>query len=399
MSAEVGAAARRVVATVAVAELLVLSLWFSATAVLPALTQAWALTEAQQPWVTAALQLGFAIGALGFALTGLADRVGARRLFTAAALAGALTNAALLLVTAETAWLAFALRFVTGACLAGVYPTGMKILAGWFRGRRGWALGILVGSLTVGSALPHLVRGLGLAWRPVILTSSVLAVVGGLVVHHLVQDGPFDTTGRAARLTDFVALVRSPRYRRVVGGYLGHMWELYAAWTWAAIMFADVPAVGGTAVPIAMVAFVFIGIGGVSCGLGGSAANRIGSARVASGSMWVSGGCAVALTVLWDAPAWAVVPVLVLWGLSIVSDSAQFSALVTAVVEPDEVGSALALQTGVGFALSLVSIGGAAWLAAQVGWRWVPLALAAGPALGVAAMAAFGRGERAAATA
>ena len=379
----------------AVGELLAMTLWFSATAVLPALSAAWALSPTGAAWLTAAVQAGFVVGALASAVLNLPDVLPPRRMFWLSALAGALANL-LLAWWAQGIAAALVLRFLTGLFLAGVYPPGMKIAAGHVSGRgRGLAIGVLVGSLTLGSATPHLVAGLfdarGLSYPLVLTVSSVLALLGALMVATLVTDGPY---APAPAPFDPRQLGRVLRDRAVLLanlGYFGHMWELYAVWAWLAVFLS---AALGSADPAAprLAAFVTIGIAGAAGAfLGGWLADRIGRTTVTIGAMAISGACCVLSAWAYAGPAWLLFAFGLVWGASVIADSAQFSASVTELSAPAYMGTALTLQTSLGFALTMVTIWGLPLLAEHVGWRYAFLALAPGPFLGCWAMAALRR--------
>ncbi len=385
----------RALLLLAIAELLAMTLWFSATAVMPALVAAWALSPTGAAWLTAAVQAGFVVGALGSAVLNLPDVLPPRRMFALAAVAGALVNL-LLAWVADGIGAALVLRFLTGVALAGVYPPGMKIAAGHVSGRgRGLAIGALVGSLTLGSATPHLVAGLldarGLSHVAVLTVSSALALVGALIVATLVTDGPY-APGRAP--FDPRQLGRVLRDRAVLLanlGYFGHMWELYAVWTWLAVFLAEALPPDDPGAP-RLAAFAIIGVAGAAGAFaGGWLADRIGRTTVTIAAMAISGACCLASAWAYAGPAWLLVAFGLVWGASVIADSAQFSASVTELSEPAYMGTALTLQTSLGFALTLVTIWGLPLLAQHVGWRYAFLVLAPGPFLGCWAMAALRR--------
>jgi len=378
---------RRALIVIATSQLLVLTLWFSASAVSPQLESEWNLSTTEASFLTLAVQLGFVVGALTLSLLNLADLIPARRLFVVAALIAATANAALILLKDSPLVQATILRLIVGVALAGVYPAGLKVISGWFTKRRGMALGVLVGALTVGSAFPHLVRGTGLEWRPVILTSSVLAVIGGFLMYWFVTDGPFDTSAAPFSFKLIGAVVRNRGVRLSTYGYLGHMWELYAMWTWtAAFLFASAQAGGYSTGWVPTATFTIIAIGGVGSWWAGSLADRFGRERIAGGAMAISGASALLSPLVFAAAPWIVLGLFLVWGLTVVADSAQFSALVTETAEDRFRGTALTLQTAVGFLLTLVTIRGVPTIADAVGWRWAFPWLALGPMLGIAAM-------------
>ena len=382
-------------ALLALAELGAVTLWFSATAVLPALQAAWDLSPTGAAWLTAAVQAGFVVGALGSAVLNLPDVMPPRRMLAGAALLGAGVNLILAWGVSSLAP-ALLLRFLTGVCLAGVYPPGMKIAAGHVTGRgRGLAIGVLVGALTLGSGTPHLVAGLldasGLPYRLVLTVSSVLAVLGALVVSLFVTDGPYAPPTAPFDPRQLPRVLRDRAVLLANLGYFGHMWELYAVWTWLAVYLAA--ALGGSdpATP-RLVAFACIGVAGaVGCVLAGGLADRVGRTTVTIGAMAASGACCLLSPWAYAGPAWWLVVFGLIWGATVIADSAQFSAAVSELAHPSYMGTALTLQTSLGFALTLVTIWGLPLLAEAVGWRYAFLALAPGPALGCWAMVALRR--------
>ena len=392
---------RRVLAVLAAAELLAMAPWFSASAVAPGITRAWSLSAHAASWLTISVQLGFVAGALVSAIFTLADLWSARRLVAAAAVVAGL--ATLGVAAARGPGLGITLRFVTGAALAGVYPPGMKIAAGWFREARGWAVGVLVGALTLGSAVPHLVRWAVApdAWRLVLMVAAASAFAGAALVLFVPGDGPF--AARSPRFS-WSATPRVLRDRATLLanlGYLGHMWELYAMWTWIAafIMASEQVRQGGGSDPrglAALVTFAVVGVGAVGCWLGGRYADRWGRTQVTSVAMAVSGACCLGVGFLYGQPLWALLPLLLVWGVSIVADSAQFSTAVSELAPVEYVGTALTLQTSMGFLLTAVTIYVIPTVAAGIGWRWSMSVLALGPALGVWAMQALRRRPEAA---
>ncbi len=378
---------RRALLIIAGGQLLVLTLWFSASAVAPQLETLWELSSGQTAGLTLAVQIGFVAGAMFSAITGLADAVPSRRLFVIASLAGALANAGLLAMTADTYATAFTLRLLTGLTLAAVYPAGLKVMAGWFVRGRGMALGTLVGALTIGSAAPHLVRGLGFDWQGVVIAASVAAATGGVLMALLVGDGPHEVSGHRFSFRQIRKVAANEGVRLSTYGYLGHMWELYAMWTWAAAFLAASAAASGNQVGwVPTATFFVIGIGGLGSWLAGRLADRIGRTKIAGGSMAISGACALSTPLLFGVAPPLVVGVFLVWGITVVADSAQFSTMVTETADSDVRGTALTLQTALGFLLTLVTIRGVPIIADALGWRWAFPILAIGPAVGVIAM-------------
>ncbi|MDL5362620.1 MFS transporter [Halalkalicoccus sp. NIPERK01] len=379
----------RALGVIAIAELLVMSLWFSVTAAAPELATEWALSPAETAWLTIAVQLGFVVGALLSATLTLSDVIRPRVLVAGSALLGAAFTVTIAAFV-DAAAPAIVLRFLTGIALAGVYPPGMKLIAGWFRAGRGFAIGVLVGALTVGSALPHLLRALGGVGnaRAVLYGSAGLAVVGGLLTL-VVEEGPyqspaapFDPRAVGRLLGDRPTLLAN-------GGYFGHMWELYAVWTWIPAYLAASLAANGTTASTewaSLIAFGTIAVGGVGAVLAGLAADRLGRTTITSASMVASASACLAAGVLFGAPVALLTPFVLVWGFVVVADSAQFSACVTELAEESYVGTALTIQTAIGFSLTTVSIQLVPVAAAAVGWRWAFSILAVGPVLGTLAM-------------
>lgn len=369
-------------------EIAVLSLWFSAAAVLPDMAREAGLAPGDLAWSSTAVQLGFGFGAIAYAVLGLADRYDPRRVFLVSALIGAAANLAIIAAPIG-AWQAIALRAATGAAMAGVYPVGMKIAAGWGREDRALLLGLLIAALTVGSASPHLISLMGGAdWRLTIWASTGLAVLGGVGI---LWAGLGPHHARAPKL-DFgaVALVwREPRIRLAVLGYLGHMWELYAFWAWVGVFAGLSYGLAGAeeAQQLAkLTAFAAIVLGGLASVPAGWMADRAGRARVAMFCLIGSGAAALASAALFGGPVWLIFAVLVLWGIAIVPDSALYSAMVADAAPPERAGSLLTFQTALGFLLTAVTVQLMPWFAGLTGWQWALAAMALGPAVGIRAM-------------
>ena len=387
---------RRVLAVLAVAQLCGMAPWFSASAVAPALTAAWRLRPGGAAWLTISVQLGFVAGALVSAALTLSDRWSARRLAAAASLGAAVATLAVAFSRGPA--VGIAARVATGAALAGVYPPGMKIAAGWFRDGRGWAIGMLVGALTVGSAAPHLMRWLvpAEAWRLVLVAAAVSALLGAALMLRVPSDGPYAAPSPPFSWTAAPRILRDRAVLLANAGYLGHMWELYAMWTWTASFVAASETVRrGAAEDVrgvaALITFCVVGIGAMGCWLGGRYADRLGRTTVTSAAMAASGACALAVGVAYGRPLWVLVPLLVVWGVAVIADSAQFSAAVSELAPAAYVGTALTLQTSLGFLLTVATIYLVPHAARVLGWRWSMSILAVGPALGVWAMQALKR--------
>ena len=371
----------------AIAELLAMSLWFSGSAVVPALTSEWKLSSDAASWLTLSVQLGFVVGTLLSALLNLPDLISPRHLFTLTAISGAAVNGGFALL-AHDARMAIGLRFLTGMFLAGVYPPAMKILASWFRHGRGLALGVLVGALTLGKAVPYLINGIGSQnWRHNVLFVSALAVIGGLIVLLFVGDGPYALP--AARFDWMqVGKVFSNRGVRLANlGYFGHMWELYAMWTWIPFMIRASLSLRRSDPALAEVAsFLVIGCGAVGCIVAGLIADRVGRTIVTSWAMAISGSCCLIIGLLFGANPILLLIVAAIWGATVVADSAQFSACVTELGNPQYIGTALTIQTCIGFLLTTISIELLPRVEKLVGWRYAFVMLAPGPVFGVISM-------------
>lgn len=377
------------------AELCGMSLWFSATAVGPALAARWHLSAATETWLTLSVQLGFVTGTLASALLTLADVIPVRLLFAVCSWLGALANLAIIMVPVSGPWGVLTLRFATGAFLAGVYPTAMKMAAGWFTRERGFAIGALVGALTLGSAAPHLFSGLFLAdWPAVLGSASLVAAIGGLLVMGVFREGPFAAPTARFEPAFVLRALRDRGVRLEVTGYLGHMWELYAMWAWVpAFILASFQRRGfaGARSLADFLAFAVIGAGAAGCLAGGWLADRWGRSAVTIASMIVSGTCALVVGLFFGgSPAWTTL-VLLVWGFAVVADSAQFSAALTELSEARFTGTALTLQTSLGFLLTIASIRLLPVVERMVTWHFAMAFLVFGPLAGSLAMLALKR--------
>jgi MFS family permease len=378
-------------ALVAIVEVLVLAVWFSASVVVPALRSEWGLSQEGAIWLTATVQLGFALGAVASSLLNLADRVRPERLIAVCAVVCAAATLAVALL-AGGLWTAIPLRLATGVGLAGVYPTGMKLTVSWFPRARGLALGVLLAALALGSAVPQLLNAVSvLPWRGVLAAAAALALAGGVLAAALLRAGPHAAPSPPLEPRYVVSMFRDRRQRLVNVGYFGHMWELYGLWTWMPTYVAASYAASSPVPPsrsaIGLTAFAAIGVAGAAgCVAAGHLADRVGRARVAMTAMLASAACCALSPAFFGGVRALFVVLLLVWGAAVIADSAQFSAALTEAADRRYVGTALTAQTAIGFTLSVVTIQALPALADVVGWRAAVPLLCAGPLVGAAAM-------------
>lgn len=383
------AGAWRALVLLAAAELMAMSLWFSASAVLPALTREWSLGESARAWMTMSVQLGFVSGALLSGLLNLPDILSPRAVFAASAVGGAIVNAAIPLMSDGSAS-AVPLRFLTGFFLAGVYPPGLKVMATWFRRRRGLALGVVVGALTVGSALPHLIAVVGSPdWRRTMMTASGLSLAAGLLAATVIREGPYRAPSPRFQWRYAARIWRDPAIRLANFGYLGHMWELYAVWTWLPLFLLEslsVARAGHVRLVAGVAAFAAIAMGGPGSVAAGLVADRYGRTRTTIALLSMSGACCLAAGLLYGGSPAALLALALVWGATIVGDSAQFSTSVTELGDPSYTGTVLTTQIAVGFLLTMIPIRLLPRLVVLGGWPLAFGVLAIGPVLGGLAM-------------
>ncbi len=382
----------RQLALLAAAELLGMSAWFAGTAVAPVLRSRLLLSGSESAWLTSSVQLGFVAGTLTAAILNLSDILPLRWYVAGSALLAALAN--LTLISADSFATAIASRLLTGVALAGVYPPAMKMAATWFKADRGLAIGAIVGALTIGKAMPYLLEGGGgMPLVTVVTVTSAAAVLASVLVGGWFREGPHVFPTRPFSWGLVGAVVREPQLRRLTGGYLGHMWELYAFWAWipaflaASFAMRANPGLDHAVRPedghAGAWPFACVAIGAVGCIWGGRAADRIGRVPVVRRALVVSAMCCVVSALAFGGPNWLMVAICLVWGVAVIADSAQFSALMTEQAPPHGVGTALTLQTSIGFLLTIATIQLVPVLAGHVGWQWALVVLTFGPMAGL----------------
>ncbi|MFI7349699.1 MFS transporter [Streptomyces sp. NPDC049936] len=379
---------------IASVQVLGLAVWFSMSAVVPSLRDEWGLTDGGAVWLTASVQFGFVAGALTSTALNLADRVPAPRLLAVSASAAAACTV-LLAVSVDRLALAVPLRLLTGVFLAGVYPVGMKLMASWAgRAGRGLTMGVLIAALTLGSTLPHLIAGLGsLPWRGVLLAAAGAGFLASVIALLLVRPGPHAAPAAPVRNPRYaLTMFTEPGPRLANLGYFGHMWELYALWTWIPTFLLATGRAGELPVPVETAVFLTMGVGGViGCLAGGRCADRYGRPPAALAALLVSGACCLLSPLLFHAPPALLLAFCTVWGAAVIADSGVFSTALSEVADQRYVGTALTAQTAIGFALTVVTIQLTPLLADAAGWRYAFLLLAPGPLAGAVAMRALGR--------
>lgn len=383
----------RAMIVVSVAVLLASSTWFTGTAAARTLASLWELDAGAVAWLTNATQYGFIVGTLLYALTNLADRFEARRVFLVSALLGAAINLGFAWVP-DSLGPALVFRFLTGVTLAGVYPVGMKIIATWYREGLGWRLGVMVGCLTLGTAFPYGIDALGLEldWRGVASVASVAAALGGVFMVTGIGEGPFLRTRARLDLRMALGVFRHAPFRNTAFGYFGHMWELYAVWALAGFFAASSLGPDST-LSVPVISFVTVAVGALGCTIGGLVSLRVSERSVAIASLIVSGTMCLLSGLAHESSPGLLLVFLLVWGFFVVSDSPQFSALAARHAPAEYTGTALTIQNGMGYLISTVSIQLVPLAAGEVGWRWAFVMLAVGPVVGTVFTLAVPRDE------
>ena len=387
----------RALVWIGLSELFALSLWFSASVIAPELIEVWNLSSNSEAWLSTSVPIGFVIGALFSSYFGVADRFNPRKVFAVSVFLGAILNALLILV--DYAFFGILLRILTGITLAGVYPIAVKILSQWFPKKRGFAIGILIAALTLGSSLPHFVIMFfsSLNWKLVIICTSVLALLSAIIVTYILEDAPIMSEKSPFSLKLIKKVVTNKPVMLANYGYFGHMWELYAMWTWLPAFLTASFSAYSPEFPhwfIALSSFISIGIaGGIGCVVGGLISDKIGRANLTIISMFISAICSILIGFTFGQFIWITLIICMIWGMSVISDSAQFSAAVSEIAEVEYVGTALTFQMCIGFLITIFSINLIPIIQRIVGWEWVFTILAIGPILGIVFMVKYRRYE------
>lgn len=383
---------------ISISVLFALSLWFSASVIIEELIVLWKLSSLAKAWVSAAVPIGFVAGAFISSYFGIADRYNARKIFAVSAICGALFNG--LIIFVDLAFLGIALRFLTGVALAGVYPVAVKMIAGWFPTKRGLAIGILIAALTLGTSLPHVVVIFfsSFQWQVVIGVSSLLSLLAAAIVYWILDDAPGAGSKNVFSFKLIKRVIQNKPVMLANYGYFGHMWELYAMWTWlpfflSASFLHYSPEISPWLSPF--FSFIAIGVAGaIGCILGGYWADRIGRGRLTIIALSVSGLCSLGIGFTFGQSPWIPILISVIWGIFVIADSAQFSAAVSEFSEVEYVGTALTFQMCIGFLITIFSINIVPFLQEYLGWEWIFTLLSVGPIFGMLSMVKFSRYEK-----
>lgn len=387
----------RALVWIGLSQLCALSLWYSASVIAPELIGIWSLSSNLEAWLSASVPIGFVIGALCSSYFGIADRFNPRKVFAISAFIGALLNA--LLIVVDSGFSGIFLRILTGITLAGVYPVAVKILSEWFPRKRGLAIGILIAALTLGSSLPHFIVIFfsSLSWKFVIICSSILSLLAAFIVLFILEESPIQSKKLPFSLKVIKKVVMNKPVMLANYGYFGHMWELYAMWTWLPAFLAASFYTYSPDIPhwfIALASFISIGIaGGIGCVVGGLISDKIGRANLTIISMLISASCSIIIGFTYGQYIWLTLVIAIIWGFSVISDSAQFSAAVSEIAEEEYIGTALTFQMCIGFLFTIFSINLIPIIQKIVGWEWAFTILAIGPILGILTMFRYRRYE------
>jgi len=358
------------------------SLWFAGNAILPDIQDAWNLPGSAIGWISSSVQLGFISGTFLFALFSVSDRFSSQKVFFYSALAGAITNS-LLIIATPTLFSIISLRFITGFFVAGIYPVGMKIAASWFQKGLGKALGLLVGALVLGKAFPHIIRALQVDWSLIMLSISFLTICGGLLILLYVPEGPNTKSGRSFSFSDLITVFKNEKFRRASIGYFGHMWELYAFWTFIPLLLFEYTTLHELEINPSFYAFLIMGMGCAGCVIGGYWSLKLGSARVAFLMLAVSCLCCMISPFIFQFNFWIFITILMVWGFTVVADSPQFSTLNASTVDPALIGTGLTIVTSIGFLISVGSIELLNFSKEYINTKYIFLLLIPGPLIGL----------------
>ncbi len=387
----------RALVWIGLSQLCALSLWYSASVIAPELIENWNLSSNSEAWLSASVPIGFVIGALFSSYFGMADRFNPRKVLALSAFIGAVLNALLIIV--DSGFFGILLRILTGITLTGVYPIAVKIISEWFPKKRGLAMGILIAALTLGSSLPHFIVMFfsSVNWKIVIICSSILALLSAFIVSFILEDAPVKSKKLPFSLKVIKKVVMNKPVMLANYGYFGHMWELYAMWTWLPAFLTASFLTYSPEIPhwfIALSSFISIGIaGGIGSVIGGLISDKIGRANLTILSMFISAICSIIIGFTFGEYVWLTLIISIIWGVSVISDSAQFSAAVSEIAEVEYVGTALTFQMCIGFLITIFSINLIPIIQRIVGWEWVFSILAIGPILGIMSMVKFRRYE------
>lgn len=374
----------RILAIIVFAQFCCTSLWFAGNGVLVQLTQAFQLPTAALGHLTAAVQLGFIIGTLVFAILTIADRFSPSKVFFTCALLGASINVGMLW-QGNTMGSLVIIRFFTGFFLAGIYPVGMKIAADYFDKGLGKSLGYLVGALVLGTAFPHFVNTFSteLVWQWVVVITSGIAVLGGFSLLVFVPNGPYRTAALKLDVTAIAQIFKNRNFRSAAFGYFGHMWELYAFWAFIPFILEAYANAQAVAINIPFWSFLLIAIGSIGCVVGGYVSQYIGSKKVATTALLMSGICCLVSPILFFTTPIIFLSFLLLWGLVVIADSPMFSTLVAQNTQPATKGTALTVVNSIGFAVTIVSIQVVSYFSENIGPQYLLLVLVMGPLFGL----------------